>query len=248
MRVLPILLAGTCLSVAALTCRAESFSFFTEQFPPYNMTADGQGFAHKATDIDGLCTDIVRSIMDKTQHQYRIKLRNWAFGMDRVERNVNHGLFCTVRTPEREQRFQWVGPLTAMHWALFARPDSTITLESLKDAKSYVIGGYKGDAMTNWLVQQGLNVSVIPDDKLNPQRLQQGSIDLWLTDTLAGPFKAADNTDMRTLKRVLLLETTPVYLAMNPQTDPKLVQELNDVLNELKASGKIDQMEQQYGH
>jgi polar amino acid transport system substrate-binding protein len=226
---------------------AESLSFFTEQFPPYNMTVNDEAFAHKAADIDGLCTDIVKAVMARTSYDYRIKLRNWSYGIDRVKRTPNTGLFCAVQTPERQDQFQWVGPLTSMRWVLFSKPGSAITLGKLEDAHQYVIGGYKGDAMTNYLIQQGLNVSVIGDDRLNPQRLEQGSIDLWITDSLAGPYKAADNSHMDSLRPVLMLNRTPVFLAINRETSVTIVAALQKVLDDLKREGVIEQMEQQYG-
>ncbi|MCY0963896.1 substrate-binding periplasmic protein [Parathalassolituus penaei] len=220
--------------------------FYTEQFPPYNMTANDKEFAHNSADVGGLCTEIVKALMAQVDYEYRIKLRNWSLGMDRVQKTPNTGIFCAVQTPERLPKFSWVGPLTSMNWALFAKPDSTISISSLSDAGKYTIGGYKGDAMTGYLISKGLNVSVVPEDISNPKRLQQGLVDLWVTDTLAGPLKASRNSNLSSLKKVLDIDSTPVFLALNPDTPKDVVAAMQASLDALKADGTVRNLEQKY--
>ena len=223
-----------------------ALTFYTEQFPPYNMTANDKEFAHKSDDVGGLCTDIVKAVMNKVALPYRIKLRNWSLGMERVKKNPDTGIFCAVQTPERLPQFSWVGPLTSMNWALFARPDANISVSSLEEAKQYTIGGYKGDAMTGYLEKKGMTMSVVPDDISNPKRLQQGIVDLWITDTLAGPLKASQNSGLKSLRKVFDVDSTPVYLALNPQTPADTVKALQAALDELKADGSVARLEKQY--
>lgn len=238
-------LLGLSLPLVSLA-EGEKLTFYTEQFPPYNMTANEKEFAHKSDDVAGLCSDIVKAMMAKVDYTYRIKLRNWSLGMDRVQKTPNTGIFCAVQTPERLPNFSWVGPLTSMNWALFAKPDSNIELSSLADASKYSIGGYKGDAMTGYLQKKGMNVSVVADDVSNPKRLQQGLVDLWVTDTLAGPLKASQNSGLSSLRKVLDIDSTPVFLAMNPATPKEVVVAMQASLDALKADGTVRSLEQKY--
>ncbi|MBC9045182.1 ABC transporter substrate-binding protein, partial [Pseudomonas aeruginosa] len=74
------------------------------------------------------------------------------FPWDRVYQQAlsepGYGVFSTARTPEREDKFKWVGPLAVNDWVLMARGDSSIHLNSLEDAARYRIGGYKNDAIS----------------------------------------------------------------------------------------------------
>ncbi|MDO6682022.1 transporter substrate-binding domain-containing protein [Oceanobacter sp. 5_MG-2023] len=242
------IVAGIILSVfSCVAPAAEKITLLTEQYPPYNMSMTMQGYAHKSEDIGGLCTDIIRATFAKAGIEYRMKLRNWSYGMDRVQRRVNHGLFCTVRTEERESVFKWVGPITTMKVALMAKEDSGIKLNRLSDARRYTIGGYKGDAFTGQMVSEGMNVSIASDDMANPLRLQNGSIDLWVTDVLAGPYKASEAGDLDELKIALELKSSPVYLAFNTETDDEILQSLQNALGSLKEDGTITALEHQYG-
>ncbi|WP_221800888.1 substrate-binding periplasmic protein [Oceanobacter mangrovi] len=220
---------------------------FTNQYPPYNMTVDGTPYAHKAEDIEGMCTTIVKRMLANTSIDYTMKLRNWSFGLDRVERLKNHGIFCTIRSAEREHMFKWVGPITYMTGALFARPDSEIKLKSVEDAKKYKIGGLKGDSFTNFFKDKGYNLSIVADDRENPYLLEQGTIDLWVSDVLTGPYKAADTTNMGEVKKVISFMKTPVYLAMNPETPDSIIKTLQKQIDLLRQSGAVQQIEAGFG-
>jgi len=240
--------AALALSASVQSVSADtSISLFTEQYPPYSMTTTGQPFAHRGEDIDGLCPSIMKELFKRAGVDYQMRLRNWSYGQQRVQRRKDHGLFCAVRTAEREPMYQWVGPVTEMKGALFAKPGSKIELKSLEDARRYRIGGYKGDYYADHLIKRGFNVNVAPSDTENPKRLQLGTIDLWISDALAGPYLAADLTDMGPIKNVLVYSVNPVYLAINPETDPKIVNKLQATLDAMRSSGELAAIEQSYG-
>lgn len=238
------------LASSALTAFAQDktkITFLTEQFPPYNMTSDGKAFAHKAENISGLCTDIVKQMMTHLPYKTQIKLRNWDYGINKVKQKENHGLFCTVRSPERENSFYWVGPLTEIRWTLFAKPGSNIKLNTLEDARQYRIGGYNGDVMTLFLQENNFNVSAIANDSVNPKRLLLGQIDLWIADELSGPYVASDSADIDDLTPVLSFKQTPMYLAFNNQTDPSILKSINEAFEKVRSSGQINVIERTYG-
>jgi len=242
-----LFLALTLMSAALLANADTKFTFFTEQFPPYNMTSDGKAFAHKAEKISGLCTDIVKQMLPHIPYKTQIKLRNWDYSINKVKQKNNHGLFCTVRSEERENSFYWVGPLTEIRWTLFAKPDSKIELTSLEDARKYRIGGYNDDVMTLFLQKNNFNVSSIANDSVNPKRLMLGQIDLWIADELSGPYVASDSADIDDLKPVLSFKETPLYLALNNQTDPKILKTIHDAFETVRKSGQIEVIERTYG-
>jgi len=225
----------------------EKLYLYTEPLPPYSMTTDGRPFAHSADDIAGLCPDIVKAIADEAGVNYKMKLRNWSYGLSKVQRSKNNGIFCATRNEQRENSFKWVGPLIDIQWTLFAKPGSDITLNDLEDARDYVIGGYKDDVMTSFLVEQGFNVSIVTDNALNPSRLMLGKIDLWVADRLDGPFTASDAADISDLKVVLSFRTTPMYLAMNLDTPDSTINKLQQALSNVRERGVIDALEQNYG-
>jgi len=91
---LVVVLAG--MSAPALS--SEKLYLYTENFPPYNMSATGRAFEHNGDQIDGLCTEMVKAILHNTDLDYVMKLRNWDYGYNRALNKPNHGIFCTTYT------------------------------------------------------------------------------------------------------------------------------------------------------
>lgn len=220
---------------------------YTEQYPPYNMTTNGQPFAHSQKDITGLCTDVLTAVLERANVEYSVKLRDLSYGLKRTEQHSDHAIYCVSRTADRDPAFNWVGPLASIEWSLFAKPGSSIELKNLDDARKYKIGGYKGDVMTGYLTDKGFDVSAISNNGLNARRLAQDQIDLWVADGLAGPYLAADASDVTELEQVLVFRETPMYLAINKNTDPKVLSALQDSYEKLVSSGDLETISRSYG-
>ncbi|PAV24913.1 amino acid ABC transporter substrate-binding protein (PAAT family) [Tamilnaduibacter salinus] len=237
----------TLFLMAGCATATEKLRIYTEQYPPYNMTTNGQPFAHKARDVTGLCTDVMKALLDGTDLEYSIKLRDLSYGLKRTKQHPNHGIYCVSKTEERKPFFKWIGPLSTIEWTLFAKPGSSIELENLQDARDYQIGGYRGDVMTGYLADKGFDVSAISNNGLNAQRLVQDQIDLWVADGLAGPYLAADASDVTDLKRVLVFRETPMYLAVHKDTDPVILKALREGYQRLVQSGEKETITRSYG-
>lgn len=231
---------------AASTTAADRLYIFTEKYPPYNDTVSGQAFAHDENDITGICSDMVKAALARLDYDYVMKMRAWSYAYNWVQGRENHGLFCTARTDERESQFQWVGPLASIKWTLFAAPDSDISLNSLDDAKDLQIAGYKGDVMSDYLIDKGFNVLTAVSGDVNTRRLMLGQADLWVTDGLVGPLVAKEEHGITGLKPVLVFRETPMYLAFSNSTDPAIVADFQRALDEARKAGELDRIENSY--
>lgn len=240
------LIIGCMLLAAPAMSMADRLYIYTENYPPYNKSNTGQAFAHSEEDISGICTDMVKAMMAKVDIDYVIKMRDWSLAYDRVQGRKNHALFCTARTAEREDQFQWVGPLAPIQWTFFAAPDSTIKLQSLEDARQYKIAGYKGDVMSDYLVSEGFDVVMSINGNQNPRRLVLDQADLWVTDGLVGPLIAKEEHDIEGLRPVLVFRETPMYLAVSNATDVAVVEKLQQALDKVKNSGELDRLLKSY--
>lgn len=240
--VLLLILAGFSTTVAA----ADKLYIFTEKYPPYNDSVSGQSFAHNENDITGICSDMVKAALARVDYDYVMKMRAWSYAYDWVQDRENHGLFCTARTEERENQFQWVGPLASIKWTLFAAPDSDVRLNSLEEAKNLQIAGYKGDVMSDYLVDKGFDVIMGVSGDVNTRRLMLGQADLWVTDGLVGPLVAEEEHGITGLKPVLVFRETPMYLAFSTNTDPAIIADLQKALDEAREAGELEQIENRY--
>ncbi|MBF8162013.1 substrate-binding periplasmic protein [Ectopseudomonas hydrolytica] len=238
------------LTVLALSCglslaRAEPLVLLTENLPPFNMSISGTNYA-RDDGVTGISSDILRAVCERAEMECQQILRfPWQRVYQQTLDDVGYGLFSTARTAERESLFKWVGPIARNEWVLFAKGDSPIQLASIEDARRYRIGGYKGDAKTQFLLDRGLEVQTALRDTENVRKLERGQIDLWVTSNQAGRFVARQE-GMENLRVVQHLHTAELYLALNLQTPDEVVQKLQGALDALRAEGALKNIEARY--
>ena len=238
------------VTILALACglslaRAEPLVLLTENLPPFNMSVAGTNYA-RDDGVTGISSDILRAVCERAQVQCQQILRfPWQRVYQQTLDDAGYGLFSTARTAEREGLFKWVGPIASNEWVLFSKGDSSIQLNSLDDARRYRIGGYKGDAKTQFLLDRGLEVQTALRDSENVKKLERGQIDLWVTSNQAGRFVARQE-GLESLKVVQNLHTADLYLALNLQTPDELVQKLQSALDSLRAEGALRSIEARY--
>ena len=222
-----------------------SLVLLTENFPPYNMAKNGKNFA-KEDNIEGIAVDIVRETFKRAGISYNLTLR---FPWERIYKlaleKPGYGVFVMARLPDREALFKWVGPIGPDDWVMLAKADSKIQLESLEQARRYKIGAYKGDAIAESLDKQGLKPMVALRDQDNAQKLMEGQIDLWATGDPAGRYLARQ-VGVNGLKTVLRFNSAQLYLALNKDVPDEVVARLQAALDELRNSGRIDEIMARY--
>ena len=242
-------LAGTVMVLAG-SARAEidpnyRMVLLTENFPPYNMAINGKNFAQE-DNIDGIAVDIIREMFKRAGIQYNMTLRvPW----DRIYKlaleKPGYGVFVAARLPEREALFKWVGPIGPDDWVLLGKADSSITLNSLDDAKQYKVGAYKGDAIAEHLVEKGLEPITALRDTENAKKLMAGQIDLWATGDPAGRYLAKQE-GISGLKTILRFDSAELYLALNKEVPDEVVQKLQAELDKMRSEGFVDDILNNY--
>ena len=244
-----ILVAGLLLLMAASARAAlpEDYKMvlLTENFPPFNMAADGKNYAADHN-ISGINAEIVREMFKRAEIAYSLTLRfPWERIYNQVLEHPDQGLFSTTYTPEREPLFKWVGPLASTGWVLLAPAGSPMRLSSLERAKQYQIGAYKNDAVSQHLESKGFEPINSLRDQENIGKLLKGQIDLWATTDPVGPYLAKQE-GVSGLTTVLRFNDAQLFLALNKQTPDEVVTRLQNALNEMKRDGAIDAIMRRY--
>ncbi len=211
----------------------------TENFPPYNFATNGGNYA-KESDADGISIRIVQEIFKRSGIDYSITLKfPWDRIYNKAKDKSGYGVFSMVRNDEREALFKWVGPLAPDEWVFFAREDSEIQLTALQGAKNYTVGGYKGDALTEYLQGEGLQVEAAAADHLNAKKLQDGKIDLWAANSFSGLF-LANQQGVTGIKQVLTFDKVDLYLGLNKETPDGVVNALQAALDSMREDGMLE--------
>lgn len=221
------------------------FKLVTENFVPFNFSVNSKNFEHDESNISGICTEIVKEIFQRAELEYKLKLRQWSYAFDYAKKQPNRGVFCTSRTDERNDLFKWVGPMVTNDWVIFGLDNFKGSIKSDQDLKNYKVGGYKGDALSNYLKNKNIKVSELTDDRLNPKRLKDGMIDLWVSSKYTGP-KLARDAGINNLKVIYTIKESELYLALHKGTDDQWINKLNDELSKLKSSGIVKDITRKY--
>lgn len=220
-----------CLSVAPL---AQALTLYTEEYPPLNFTRDGKP--------SGLGVEVVQEILQRTGQHAEIEVVPWTRGYHAAQTQADAGLFVTMRTPEREALFKWVGPIIVAVTSFYALKGSGLSIASLEDAKN---AGTIA-APRQWYSFQTLEAQGMPNlyGVLGPKQmmtmLRYKRVPLVVADniTLASllalaELKPADVEPLYTFMR------TEAYIAFSLNTDDALIEQWQTALDQMKADGRF---------
>ncbi len=215
---------------------AENFKIFTEEYPPYNYTENGN--------ITGISTEIVREILHRINHPDTIEVSPWSTAYRLIKEEDYKALYSTTRAPFRENLFKWVGPLVPNNTVLFARTSDDVSINSIDDARKVrQIGVYKDDYGELLLKQKGFtNLRPAPDNRSNLKNLIDGKIDLWIINELTGSQMAQEAGQANLIKKVFNVQKEFMYIAFSKNTPDKIIDKWQQALDEIKSDGTYAQI------
>jgi polar amino acid transport system substrate-binding protein len=220
---------------------AATLHLLTEHFPPYNYQ-DGDR-------ITGINAEIVHRLCEITNTQCSMQLYPWLRAYEYALQDPKAGLFSTSRTPERRDKFQWVGPLASSRSFLYrlkSRPE--VNPQDLVQARQFGIAVARGDVYEEFLQRAGFvrgkNLLDFPSKSAPIGLFLQGKVDLVIGSELVMPaWLAAHNASIDLVEPVIQLETKGEnYLALNLAVAPEQVQALQTALDEMKSSGEYQRI------
>ncbi|HEY8023459.1 MAG TPA: transporter substrate-binding domain-containing protein [Burkholderiaceae bacterium] len=224
----------------SLDAMGEHLALFTEEYPPFNMSGkDGKAI--------GVSTEIVRELLNEDHLDFDIKVVPWKRAVLEAELVADTCVFSMSRTAERESKYQWVGPLVANEWAIFAKSGAPTYPSAIGDVKSSRIGSYTGDAIVEYLQSRDYHVDEAQSDDVNPNKLLNGRIDYWATGKLIGQYRLRQQK-IDNIQPIFVFNKTDMYLACNGRTSPALIAHLNATLSDMRRHGAIDKIYARYGY
>ena len=211
----------------------DAITYMTEQYPPFNFEENHE--------IKGISVDILESILkrsgsSKTKKDF--EMTPWARGYKLVQATDNTCLFAMARTPEREDKFKWVGPFASSKVSLTALNTSNIIINDPAEAAKYHIGVIRDDVAH--LILKKMN---IPDDSIfinsntqsNIKMLLKNRIDMWAYGEEVAKWEFKSNGyDPENLKTIYVLSEEPIYFGFNKNVPDTVIGTLQKELDKLK--------------
>lgn len=220
------------LSLVGTVAGTQPLSIYTENNPPGSYLVEGRPA--------GMAVEVVREILRRLEQPDTIEIVPWSRGYNMTLTHKNVVLFSTTRLPQREDLFQWVGPLYTQTWGFYAIKRSGLNINSLDDAKKTArIGTYLNDAKEQFLKEKGFDNLVSANRNLiNVRRLLQGDIDLWVSSDLnVNHIIRQAGEDASQIELIYPFHTVENYIAFSRQTESSLVVAWQKILEAMKQDG-----------
>lgn len=217
-----------------------TIQLYSERSPPFSYVT-GQEPDRK---VEGSAVDIVNEIQVRTGHVNKINMSLWTDAYTVVQYLPNSAIFRTARTPERENMFQWVGPISGSKTTFYTLAASGLSIETLEQAKALQSiatpnGWFTHDFLINNNFQNIVATSRTSmeafDQLINDevQALLMTELDLiWLADISEVPM-----SDLTQHMEVLNFKE---YIAFSLNTPASTVQQWQNHLNNMKTDGTFE--------
>ncbi len=227
----------------------DRLTYLTEEYPPYNYLENGE---LKGISIDLLlaASTSVGSPIEKSE----IRLQPWPRGYRSIQANNDTVLFAMARTPQRENKFKWAGPIGDTRIVVLAKKSARVKITTGQDLAKYSIGVISDDVGHQLVVKAGAvdeNIERITTAVALAKMLDFGRIDLWAYEENVAMWTMAKvGINKEQFEVVYVLKNLSMYYAFNVNTDDKYINKLQRGLDQLKRTdgNKINQHQQVMNH
>lgn len=210
-----------------------NIQLFTEEAAPLAFTQDNQ--------LRGMSVDIARELIRRTASQGAlIKVRPWARGYYKALHDANTAIFSTVRTPEREKLFQWVGPILLGTTSFYSLKSRNLTINTLADAQTsgplaVPKKWYTFDALTDMGFANLYGVSTA---KNMVTMLKHGRVKLIATqDVTLKDELATGGLNVAEVQSHVPFMQSAYYIAFSLSTDPEVVATWQRAFDDMRRDG-----------
>jgi polar amino acid transport system substrate-binding protein len=214
-----------------------TIQLFTEVSPPNNY-GTGQDTSRK---VEGSAVDFVNEIQARTGYTNKINLSTWTDAYAIPQYLPNSAVFTTARTPERENMFQWVGPISSSRCHFYTLTSSGLTISTLQQAKALQSigtpnGWFTHDYLINNNFQNIVATAITSEDAFN--QLINGDVQaLLLTDVAVNWLAGLNGIPMNDLTQHMQALDINGYIAFSLSTPYNTVQKWQNHLNDMKTDG-----------
>ncbi|WP_085586396.1 MULTISPECIES: ABC transporter substrate-binding protein [unclassified Pseudomonas] len=234
-------LAACLLSLLALTAHAAELRLLTDNHPPLHFQEGDR--------LVGFGVDVVQALAQQTGDHIHLQQVPLLRALRMASDSPDTGVFTVLRTNERDDRYQWVGPLVEVETALYAHENLQKPVRSLREADHLGrITVPRKWLAYSYLQKQDLNNLYGVETPEQMMRLfSLGRTDFVVSDTLSSATLAREQgMEPGRLQYQMPLMKQDTYIAFSRQTDPRQVARWQQALDALRADGRLEEMRQRW--
>jgi len=216
-----------------LSKQIEKMSFFTENYAPFNYEQEGQ--------LYGVSVDILEALFTKMNvnlNRSDVNLVDWSAGYKATLQSTGTMLFSTVRIPERENLFKWVGPIAPHKDVLIALKSRHVTVSVPGDMANYKTGAIRDYSSIQLLLNYGVNYSsLFIAENVNDlyAMLANGTVDCIAYTEMGHKLVLSGlGLNEADYEFPFSLRVSELYYAFNISTSNEVISFFQDALDNLK--------------
>lgn len=222
-----------------------SIRFVTENYPPFQIEEPDKP-------LTGFAVEIIDAMKKYTNLSWNIEVFPWMRAYKMAQEEPNIFIFSIAWTKERENLFKWVGeyynPSTSIY-SLYDRTD--IVINSLEDAKKYIIATPRGDAGAIFLENHGFknieNLYYVVSQDQAIKMLNAKRIDLVVNNEI-GFIESLKNNNFSPdkFKKQIPLFDVPMGIATSKATPDTLIENIQKALDKVKLDGTVQKAKKKW--
>lgn len=199
---------------------ATRLTYLTEDYPPANFMEEQKPA--------GYAVEILKATwMEMGVAEQPIRVVPWALGYQEAQKTPGTVLFAMARSPQREDLFRWVGPISTIRYVLVAKKKSEIILHCTDDAHQYITGVVHQDISESLMLMAGFgSTEIVACDQWAGafKKLRVGQVQLiCIAANSIDRLAQANSMDPGTLEIVGEVAEIGDYFAFHRNTDSLLV-------------------------
>lgn len=206
---------------------AADYRIVTEIIEPFQVMSDGQ--------LTGTSVEFVIDVFKQASLPIpEIEVYPWPRAYKTALENEDTFIFAMVRTPERENKFNWVGLIAESTFALYGlKSDESIAINSLQDAQQFEIAMMQNDVAHDYFRQKGFtegkNLRIMSERKIIEKLFFNQRLKVIISSPNRIKQQAklfGQDPEAYEAKYFLSDLTVRFYLAANPHTNAFLIKTL----------------------
>ncbi|WP_120498209.1 ABC transporter substrate-binding protein [Kiloniella sp. EL199] len=213
--------------------KASDLQFLTENYPPFNYLENDE--------LKGIGADIVKALGNKLGIEKTPRVLPWKRAYKTALTKPNTGIFSISRTKDREDLFQWVGPLFSVRDYIFVKRNFDFTGQNISDLKKIPSIGTQAEGAVHKALEKMdfNNLTLIYQVSRQLDLLLTNRVSALQVSDLAMSFDLQKNSlSFSQVKPIAILSQADLYLAFSKNTPAAEVDRWQKALNELIKEGK----------
>lgn len=198
----------------------------------------------------GASFDIASALIKEIQVKATIEHLPWARAFHQAVNEPNVVLVSALRTANREKLLQWLGKVHGVRASMIRlNRNQHISVDSVEQAKQFVVGTVRGYGSANYLLEQGFvegeNLVLVGSTGQLWTMLYLGRIDLVLSNQQSGYYEIESaGYDPSVIEAIFNVQALDIELQMatGHMTSSSVAKQIRSGLQALKERGELQRI------